>query len=217
MLVYRLVPRIFKNCKTTLIPFPHLPALFLAAAHRQRRPPAPWRAFPAITSPRAGTHASLCSSSPACCFELEPPGRATRAAEPRNVRAAATSLSRWRARCRSRRPLLASAQALQIPQKPIPIALLLSPRSHATERRRRTTPNAGQLDAAAKPPHRRSSARSDPLASTAVASRNSQTTSPHPILTGAPPPPFSSAADPPCSVEPPPPSPVALEVRLGPL
>jgi len=130
---------------------------------------------------------------------------------------AATSPSRWRARCRGRRPLLACSRALQIPQKLIPLALLLSPRSHAAERRRRSTPYAGKLDAAAEPPHRRSSARSDPLASTAVASRNSQTTSPHPILTGAPPPPFSSAADPPCSVEPPPPSPVAPEVCLGPL
>ena len=47
----------------------------------RRRPPtaptpAPWSvypAIPAITSLRAGTHASLCSSSPACCLELEPP------------------------------------------------------------------------------------------------------------------------------------------------
>ena len=106
---------------------PFLPPPPPCSVSRRRPPTAPppalWRGFPAINSPRAGTHASLCSSSPACCLELEPPGRATRAAEPRNVRAAATSPSRWRARCRSRRPLLASARALQMSQKPIPIAL----------------------------------------------------------------------------------------------
>ena len=34
-------------------------------------PPASWRGFPAINSPRAGTHASRRSSCPACCLALE--------------------------------------------------------------------------------------------------------------------------------------------------
>ena len=183
MLVYKVVPGIFRNCKTTLISFSHLPALFLAAAHRQRR--------------RRRRGASSRPSRPLLRFALAPtrrsapppppvasrwsfPGRATRAAEPRSVRAATTSPSRWQAHCRARRPLLASARALHIPQKSIPCTPLLSPRSHASERRRRTTPNPGELTPAAEPPHRRSSARSDPLASTASPSRNSPTASPSP-------------------------------------
>ena len=60
---------------------------------------------------------------------------------------------------------------------------------------RRTPPpprlNAGELNPAAEPPHRRSSALSDPLTSTASPSHNSQTTSPRLTLTGATPPPCS--------------------------
>ena len=109
MLVYRVVPGSFGNFKSDIIPFLQLPALFLAAA---------------VQSTDAGTVESL-------------PGRATRAAEPRSVRAAATSPSRWRACCRGLRPLLASARAIKEPQKPIPLALLPFPRSHAAEHRRR--------------------------------------------------------------------------------
>ena len=188
------------------------------SAFRRRPPtaptPAPWRGFPAAFFRRAVAHASRGPPPPLFGFALalSSPCHAPPVSPP-----AATAAPPWIAPGRAPGPLPARARAPQRPQRPIPLLLLLSPRSHAIERRRRSTPYSGKFDAAAEPPHRRSSARSDPLASTAVASRNSQTTSPHPILTGAPPPPFSSAADPPCSVEPPPPSPVAPEVCLGPL
>ena len=73
------------------------------------------------------------------------PGRATRPAASRAAQAAATSPSPWTAPDSARRTLLASAQALQNPQNAIPLSLLLPPHSHASERRRRTTPNPGEL------------------------------------------------------------------------
>ena len=112
-----------------------------------------------------------------------------------NLLAAATATPPWRARRRAPGPLPARARALQRPQRPIPLLLLLSPRSHAIERRRRSTPYSGKLDAAVEPPHRRSSALSDPLASTASPPRSSPTLSSRQSLTGALPPLFSSAAD----------------------
>src|SRR6185295_2794654 len=45
-------------------------------------------------------------------------------------------------------PSFPRARALQEPQNSIPLVLLHSPRSHAPEHRRRSTPNAGEL----KPP-----------------------------------------------------------------
>ena len=128
-------------------PYPHLPppCSALAAVHRQRRPSAPSRPFrPLIRRALAPTRRGR-PPPPPCCLALELPGRATRAAKSRSARAAATSPSRWRARCSGRRPLLASARALQISQKPIPTALFSSPRSHTAERRRRPRLNAGEL------------------------------------------------------------------------
>ena len=73
------------------------------------------------------------------------PSRATRPAASRAAPTAATATPPWNGRCRACRPLLASARALHIPQTSIPFAIFLSPRSHASERRRRTTPNPGEL------------------------------------------------------------------------
>jgi len=169
------------------------------SAFRRRPPtaptPAPWRgfpAFPAINSSCAVAHASPRVSSTAPWLRAGPPPPVPRA---QNLLAAATATPPWRARRRAPGPLPARARAPQRPQRPIPLLLLLSPRSHAIERRRRSTPYSGKLDAAAEPPHRRSSARSDPLASTASPPRSSPTLSSRQSLTGAPPPPFSSAAD----------------------
>ena len=144
------------------------PSSLPACSVFQRRPPPLCSAAARRGGPasrlllRAGAHASLRSFSTARCCTLVPPCRATRPAEPRTVRAAATSPSRWRARCRGRRPLLASARALQIPLKLIPLALLLSPRSHATERRRRHPQNPGELTPTAEPPFQSSSTPTAP-------------------------------------------------------
>ena len=56
----------------------HLPALLLAADATDSAAADAFPAFPAITPPCAGAHASRTTSSPSCCFALEPPGRATR-------------------------------------------------------------------------------------------------------------------------------------------
>jgi len=166
------------------------------SAFRRRPPtaptPAPWRGLPAAFFRRAVAHASRGPPQPLFGFALalSSPCHAPPVSPP-----AATAMPPWRARRRAPGPLPARARAPQRPQRPIPLLLSLSPRSHAIERRRRSTPNSGKLDAAAELPPRRSSARSDPLASTASPPRSSPTLSSRQSLTGAPPPPFSSAAD----------------------
>ena len=175
---------------------PPPPALFLAAVHRQRRPPASWRGFPAIpaiTSPRAGTHASPRSSSPSCCLALELP-RPSHA--PRRFQSRPGGRHRYATMdSPGQRPPHPSSERpspTRTPEVDSIRSFALSSLSH-----RRTPPpprlNPGELTSAAEPPHRRSSAHSDPLASSAVSPRNSQTTSPRPNLTGAPSPSFASA------------------------
>src|SRR6185436_3145136 len=59
------------------------------SASRRRPPTAPpadaCPAFPAITSPCAGFHASPASSSPSCCLALEPPPLATHPRRSQNL------------------------------------------------------------------------------------------------------------------------------------
>ena len=73
--------------KLQIYPYHHLPlpALLPVAGHRQRRPPTPFPAIPAINPPCAGTHASRTSSSPACCLALEPPPLATHPRRAQNL------------------------------------------------------------------------------------------------------------------------------------
>jgi hypothetical protein len=142
----------------------------------------------------------LCSAPPArrgeptghLCFALAPTRRAApppppvasrwnlpcyamRPAEPRTARASATSPPRWSAH-----------EHHKSPSKPFlsPFRLLLAPTPQNAAAAPPRTP--GSFDAAAEPPHRSSSARSDPLASTVVTPRSSPTTSPRPTHTGAP-------------------------------
>ena len=180
-----------------LSPFSH-PCSVLAAAHRRhrrrRRGEASRPPFSVALSPTRRPRASAITP----WLRAGPFPPVPRA---QNLLAAATATPPWRARRRAPGPLPARARALQRPQRPIPLLLLLSPRSHAIERRRRSTPYSGKLDAAVEPPHRRSSARSDPLESTASPSRNSQTISPRPNLTGDTPPPCSELHRPPFAVD----------------
>ena len=190
-------------------PYFHLPppCSALAAVHRQRRPPAPSRPFrPLIRRALAPTRrgrpppppSSLALEPPQPChaprrFQRRPDGRHRDAAVERPLQSTPPSSSK-------------RASTTHTPGLDFVRSFALSSLSH-----RRTPPPPhlipGELTPAAEPPHRRSSARSDPLASTASPSRNSQATSPRPILSGAPSPSLASAAEPPCSVEPPPPSP----------
>ena len=126
------------------LPFlpPPPPALFLAAVHRQRRPPASWRGFPAIpaiTSPRAGTHASPRSSSPSCCLALELP-RPSHA--PRRFQSRPGGRHRYAAvDSPGQRPPHPSSERpspTRTPEVDSIRSFALS-RSHASERRRRTT------------------------------------------------------------------------------
>ena len=171
--------------KSSLSPFSH-PLL----CSRRRPPtaptPAPWRGFPAAFFRRAVAHASRGPPPPLFGFALalSSPCHAPPVSPP-----AATAMPPWIAPGRAPGPLPARARALQRPQRPIPLLLLLSPRSHTTERRRRTTPNAGKLGAAAESPHRRSSARANPLESSAVTLRSFPAASRRPKPTGTTPPP----------------------------
>ena len=188
------MPKIFGNCILVLYPLP--PACLLCFSP------------PPLCSAAAGAVESRPATS---CFALAPtrraapppppvasrwslPCRATRPAEPRTARAAATSPPRWRARCRGRRPLLAHARALQKPSRSIPLVLSLAPRSHAPEHTAAIHRTPASSTPPSNPPLRSSSARADTLASSAVSPRNYQTTSPRPNLTGAPSPSFASAA-----------------------
>ena len=130
-----------------------LPALLPVAGHRQRRRGAPSRlSRPLLRRALAPTRRGR-APPPPVASRWSPHPSPRRPAESRSARAAATSPSRWRARCSGRRPLLASARALQIPQKPIPTALLLSPRSHTAEHHRRPagTPASSPRRGAATP------------------------------------------------------------------
>ena len=110
-----------------------------------RAPPARHGELPPRATSCLLAHASLRSFPAALCHCAMPLLALPRApAEPRAARAAATLPPRWRARCRGRRLLLARAQALQKPQQAIPRTLSPAPCSPATERRRRSTPNAGE-------------------------------------------------------------------------
>src|SRR6185295_6116086 len=68
-------------------------------------------------------------------WRLHPSPR--RPAAPRTSPTATTSPPPWSAPCRARRSLLASARAIEEPQRPNPLALLLYPHSHTPEHRRR--------------------------------------------------------------------------------
>ncbi|KAG2603803.1 hypothetical protein PVAP13_4NG013060 [Panicum virgatum] len=124
-------------------------------------------AIPAINPPCAGTQASRTPSSPSCCLALELLGRAT---HPRCFQSHLDGRHRDAAVERPlQSPLLSSSEhprTTRVPELDFvrPFALSSLPRS-------RTPPpprwNAGELTPAAEPSHRRSSARSDPLASAA--------------------------------------------------
>ena len=122
-------------------PYDHLPlpALLLAAGHRQRRPPTPSRlSRPLLRRALAPTRRGRAPPPPvASRWRLHPSPR--RPAAPRTSPTAATSPPPWSAPCRARRSLLASARALQESQNSISFVPFLSPRSHASERRRLTT------------------------------------------------------------------------------
>ena len=117
-------------------------ALFLPAAAVQVAGAV--ESLPGHVLRRAGAHASRCSFSTALGCALEPPLQC-HAAQSRRMVATSPSPSPWPGQGRGRRPPLAHARALLKPQSPIPHALLLSPRSHATERRRRHPQNPGEL------------------------------------------------------------------------
>ena len=120
-------------------PYDHLPlpALLLAAGHRQRRPPTPSRlSRPLLRRALAPTRRGR-ATPPPVASRWPSPSRATRPAAPRTSPTAATSPPPWSAPCRARRSLLASARAIEEPQRPNPLALLLYPRSHTPEHRRR--------------------------------------------------------------------------------
>jgi len=131
----------------------------------------PWRASPGHLLP-GSFHASRLSIPPP---SFPRAGDLSLRHAARTACAAATSPSPWPGQDRARRLLLARARALQEPQKPIPLALSLVPRSYAPERRRRSTRNAGKLTLAVDPPLQSTSARADPLASSAVSPRSSPT------------------------------------------
>src|SRR6185312_7254011 len=138
------------------------------------------------------------------CHRAVPPPVVPRApTERRAARAAATSPPRWQARGRSRRPPLARATALHIPPQANPLVILPFPRSQSSERRRRSTLNAGELDTAVEPPLCSSSAHSDPLASTTVTPRSFPAPSLPPSTTGTPSPSSPLRRRPPSSVDPP--------------
>ena len=101
-------------------------ALFLPAAAVQVAGAV--ESLPGHVLRHAGAHASHCSFSTALGCALEPPLQCHAAQSRRMV---ATSPSPWHGQGRGHRPPLARARALQIPQKPNPLALLLSPRPHA--------------------------------------------------------------------------------------
>ena len=167
----------------------------------------PWRA----TSPRhllllvASTHRPETPRRP--CHRAVPPPVVPRApTERRAARTAATSPPRWQARGRSRCPPLARATALHIPPQANPLVILPFPRSQSSERRRRSTLNAGELDTAVEPPLCSSSAHSDPLASTTVTPRSFPAPSLPPSTTGTPSPSSPLRRRPPSSVDPPSPT-----------
>jgi hypothetical protein len=121
------------------------PSTDSAAAHRQRRRRRRGEASrPLIRLALAPTRRAA-PPPPPVASRWSIPGRATCPAASRAAQAAATSPSPWTAPGSARRTLLASARALQNPQNAIPLSLLLPPHSHASERRRRTTPNPGEL------------------------------------------------------------------------
>ena len=164
----------------------------------------PWRA----TSPRhllllvASTHRPETPRRP--CHRAVPPPVVPRApTERRAARAAATSPPRWQAHGRSRCPPLARATALHIPPQANPLVILPFPRSQSSERCRRSTLNAGELDTAVEPPLCSSSAHSDPLASTTVTPRSFPAPSLPPSTTGTPSPSSPLRHRPPAHVEPP--------------
>ena len=98
-------------------------------------PPASWRGFPAINSPRAGTHASRRSSSTALLPRAGAPSLRHAA---QNHLAAATATPPWRARCTTPERQLARAPASGEPLHSIPHALSPIPHSDAPEHRRRS-------------------------------------------------------------------------------
>ena len=182
------------------------PSPVFPGAAVQSLSPAPWRARPA---------ALRFALAPTRRPRAPPPPLASRCALP----CRATRPRRAQSRPRGRHRDAAVESPLQS-SPPFPIArtgTTKTPASYSSPPfafsvlpHLRTPPpprlNADELTLAAEPPHRRSSARSDPLASTASPSRNSQTISPRPNPTGATPPPCSELHRPPLAVDRPPPA-----------
>ena len=178
-----MVPRIFRNCGWVPFPLP-LSACLLTAAEQWAAPPAavescsPRHLLPA--SPRVAPE--LLAALPSSRWSFLALPRAP--AERRAARMAATAMPPWIAPGRAPGPLLARARAPQRPQQPIPLLLLLSPCSHATERRRSAERRRDHL--AVDPPFPSSSAHTNTTKSLASPSHTFPTTSRRPISTGAP-------------------------------
>ena len=145
-------------------------------------PPASWRVFPAINSPRAGTHASRRSSSTALLPRAGAPSLRHAA---QNHLAAATATPPWRARCTTPARQLARAPSSGEPLHSIPLVPTLFSRLHIPEHPHRPL-NAGEQWLTAEPRFHSCSARAYPAFSTARTSRISLTSSRRPSSTRTP-------------------------------
>ena len=123
-----------------------LPFLCLLACSAPRRrcsaPTSPWRASPATSCFALAPTRRSRPPPPllAHALELSNPCHAAVAHH-----AAATSPPPWRAQLRGPALNLLCARAPQKPQQAFPLTLSPFPRSDASERHRRSTPNAGEL------------------------------------------------------------------------
>ena len=184
MLVYRLVPGIFGN--SVWVPFP----LPLSVSLCSLSPPVPCAACPPLWAalprhlPPASFHASHRSSSTPSSFALDLPSLRHAPAEASRGCHLAAAVARA-----AQHPGFPSCARLSTPGDPA--SQSTRPLARSLPQTRRTPPppcvNPGELDAAAEPPLQLSSARADPLGSSAVGPRSSPTHPPLPIATRAPP------------------------------